>query len=376
MRIIVLLPSMRGGGAERVTSLLASAWASNGHDVHLATFASEALDAYSLPATVTRIAFDLEQPARSMFDALTNNARRIVALRRLFAKVRPHAVIGMMPTCSVLARIAAGRSGVRVIAAERIHPPTVPISLMWAIMRRIVYPRTAVVVVQTDKAARWIEHHCAGSSVAVIPNPILWPLPRQGGSTASAVPALRGRSIVLAVGRLERQKGFDLLIDAFSQVAGSHPSWDLVIVGEGTERDALSLQVKSTRLNDRIRLPGYVADIQPWYEAAGLFVLSSRFEGFPNSLAEAMASGCPVVSFDCETGPSELIEHGTNGLLVPTTSGAAGLEAAMSELLDDPQRRRSLGAIARGVRVRLELSRIAAIWEQLLLDLCDMAQQP
>ena len=126
-----------------------------------------------------------------------------------------------------------------------------------------------------------------------------------------------GRKVLLAVGRLEVEKGFDWLIDAFSALATKYPEWDLVILGEGSLRATLEKQVQTSGLARRVFLPGRVGNVGDWYERANLYVMSSRFEGFGNTLGEAMAYGLPAVSFDCETGPRNIIRHETDGLLVP-----------------------------------------------------------
>lgn len=376
MRITVVVPSLRGGGAERVTTLLAEAWLDTGHHVCIVTFAATSLDAYRLPAGVERVALELEGESRSAIEAIASNGRRIAALRRLFDAARPDVVIGMMSSCSILARLAAIGSRVPVVACERVYPPTLPLGRAWSLLRRLVYPRTAMVVAQTQKGARWLAEHCRVGRIAVIANPVLWPLPPQGDCSARrGVPAV-DRQVILAVGRLERQKGFDLLIDAFARIAPRHPQWDLAIVGQGPEQQGLLDQSRVAGLDHRILLPGHVATIQDWYECAGLFVLSSRFEGFPNALAEAMSYGCAAVSFDCDTGPSELIDNGVNGLLIPLERGAVGLAEAIETLLDDPHRRRQIGACAAAVRERFALPLIASQWEKMLLGLCQPSAQP
>jgi glycosyltransferase involved in cell wall biosynthesis len=361
---------MRGGGAERVTSLLAHAWMGMGHQVSVVTIEAQSPTDYILEPAIASVALGLAKESRSLVGAIAANWNRIVALRRHFLASQPDVAIGMMPTCSVLSALAAFGLRVCVVASERIYPPMAPIGWMWGVLRRLVYPRMAMVVAQTHKGATWLRSHCNCSRTAIIGNPVLWPLPRRESVPHATVLSTKGRRVLLAVGRLDRQKGFDLLIEAFAQVAARHPDWDLLIAGEGPERETLLTQSQETPFGSRMKFLGRIVNIQDWYERADLFVLSSRFEGFPNALAEAMSYGCAAISFDCDTGPSDLIEHGVNGILVPLDHGATGLAAAIDECLQDPQRRDRLGQCATQIRDRFALPRIAEQWEHLLQAVC------
>ena len=148
-----------------------------------------------------------------------------------------------------------------------------------------------------------------------------------------------------AVGRLVKQKGFDLLIAASAAVAISIPTWQLVIRGEGPERHALEKLVKDLAMEERILLPGVSNHPGGWIDGSDAFVLSSRFEGWGNALLEAMASGLPVVSFDCEWGPAEMTADGVNGILV-AREDVRGLSLAIATLMNDEELRRKLGAAA------------------------------
>src|SRR5262249_25449025 len=149
-------------------------------------------------------------------------------------------------------------------------------------------------------------------------------------------------------GRLVPSKGFDVLIDSFSRIAARHQEWNLVIAGKGPEQTALDAQVRRLGLGGRVKLAGWFADPSEALGSAGLFVMSSRYEGFPNALLEAMAAGLPVISFDCDSGPSEIIRDNVDGVLVPA-GDVALLERAMERLMSDETERRRLGECARDV---------------------------
>ena len=173
---------------------------------------------------------------------------------------------------------------------------------------------------------------------------------------------------MVAAGRLVPQKGFDLLIDAFEQVHHKHPEWQLHIFGAGRCRPELTERIAQRGLGGAIRLRGRTRDLDAELAKASIFVLSSRKEGLPMVLLEAMGTGLPVVSFDCPTGPAEVVEDGVNGLLVPA-GDVAGLAAGMSRLIADGGERAEMGRAARTTGARYAMPVVAAQWEELFGEL-------
>jgi glycosyltransferase involved in cell wall biosynthesis len=173
------------------------------------------------------------------------------------------------------------------------------------------------------------------------------------------------RKRILAAGRLSAEKGFDLGIEAFAKVAGRHTGWSLQILGEGPERENLEKLVQDRGLQHRVDLPGWISDPSPMMRTADLFVLPSRYEGFPNALLEAMACGLPTISFRCESGPADIVRDGYDGLLVPPADVEA-LAAAMDRLMSDHDERRRLAERAVDVRRRFSEELFFKRWEAVL----------
>jgi GalNAc-alpha-(1->4)-GalNAc-alpha-(1->3)-diNAcBac-PP-undecaprenol alpha-1,4-N-acetyl-D-galactosaminyltransferase len=164
---------------------------------------------------------------------------------------------------------------------------------------------------------------------------------------------------------LSHQKGFDLLIEAFARLTPKYPGWELRIIGEGTDRAALERLATERGVALRVRFCGWLNDPQPVLAGSELFVLSSRWEGFPNALLEAMACGVPAVSFDCDSGPSEIIRDRVDGLLVPPDDVSA-LASALDHLMDDAALRREMGDRAREVVTRFSCARFFAQWDNVV----------
>ncbi|VFR35864.1 Glycosyl transferase, group 1 family protein [plant metagenome] len=364
--ILIFIHSLHGGGAERVAVDLAAQWAEAGVAVTLVTQADVASDVYALHPAVARVSLGTAGESGGGLRGLLANVRRVRALRAQIVRVQPDIVLGMMTTASVLAVLAARGLPAKVIATEHTHPPSQSLSGLWLRLRRWTYPRAAQVVALTRDTAKWIETHVPGSRLAVIPNPVQWPLRRQ--SPELAPPGAQAGHILLGVGRLHPDKGFDVLLKAFAQLAPEHPEWRLVLLGEGTERARLTAQAEALGLGGRVDLPGRAGNVGDWYARADLYVLSSRVEGLSNTLLEAMASGLAPVAFDCETGPREIVRDGEDGLLVRPVEDPQALAAALGGLMRDPARREALATQAVAVRERFSTASVLARWKAVFDD--------
>jgi glycosyltransferase involved in cell wall biosynthesis len=181
-------------------------------------------------------------------------------------------------------------------------------------------------------------------------------------------PAPLTSKIVMAAGRLSSQKGFDRLIPAFAPVARAHPDWRLHIYGSGPMRGRLAKLVREHDLDGSVELMGLVNGLEDAFANASVYAMSSRYEGLPMVLLEAMAKGVPMVSFDCPHGPRQLIRDGENGLLVPDGDVEA-LTAALLEMVEDEEKRMRLGAGALKSAFEYEPGAITDRWEALFEEL-------
>jgi glycosyltransferase involved in cell wall biosynthesis len=356
---------MQGGGAERVAALLCNAWAEEGHEVILMpTFSGRGECIYQLdPGVRLKYLSDLTGTTRK---AVWISFQRLLALRQAIKSYAPDVVVSFLTRVNVVAIVAATGTGVPVIVSERIYPPLCPLPWFWSVMRRMTYPRASCLVAQTEMAREWLEEHCPGSRVKVIPNPVMWPLPINKPVMKPQDWVPPDRKLLLAVGRLHRQKGFDLLLAAFSDLVKDFPDWDLVILGEGSERRSLEAKRAALGLERHVLMPGRAGNVSSWYERADLYVMTSLYEGFPNTLLEAMAHGVPAVSFDCDAGPRDLIRHEVNGVLVPLADGVEGLVAGMRYLMRNDVLRCRMGEAACEVREKFSMGTVKDGWAVVL----------
>ena len=313
-KILIFIHSLKGGGAERICSYLANHWAGSEADVLLVTIDSPSLDDYELDLDVARVSLDMAVESTSPFAAVANNLRLICKLRSVLKKSEADVAISFMTRANIVCAVACIGARAFHIASERNYPALDNHGRFWNTLRKQTYRFANVVVAQTEKGRLWLDNETSARNVVAIPNPVVYPLPGGEGLVPEYdIPVGR---MILAVGRLSPQKQFDQLMNAFATLAGGLDNWQLVIVGEGQERDKLVALSVSLGIKNRVHLPGRVKAVSMWYRRADIFVLSSKYEGFPNALVEAMSYGLPVISYDCDTGPAELIESGVNGYLV------------------------------------------------------------
>jgi glycosyltransferase involved in cell wall biosynthesis len=306
---------------------------------------------------------------------LFNNFTRVVALRRVIKDQRPDIVIGLMTTGNVVASLATLRMPIPVIVCERTHPPHLPVSELWSRLRRWTYPFASRVLMLSSEGLNWLQREIPRARGVMMPNPVAYPLLVNTPELLPAAVVQPERKLLLAVGRMSEEKGFAGLIRAFATLVDQHPQWDLVILGDGPLRPVLAQQIEEAGLSRRVYMPGRAGNVGAWYERADLYVLSSRVEGFPNTLGEAMAHGCASVSFDCDTGPRDLIRHEADGLLVPPGDVQA-LAQSLGRLMHDDALRARLAERGVEVRSRYSMERVLGLWDALFDAVCASKKQP
>ncbi len=356
MKLTLVISSLGVGGAERVMSLMANYWATKGWEITILTF-DDGVSFYPLDKRVNHIGLGMRQNSANALMGMWNNFQRIQTLSGAIASLKPDVVISFIDSANVLTLLATRSLNSKVIVSERVDPTLHSIGIIWDSLRRWTYPFAAKIVVQTREAAGYFSEQLQLPS-CIIPNPVIAP-------SQEADAPIENRRVILAMGRLTAQKGFDLLLKAFAKLKNQHSDWMLTIVGDGELRSELEALRDKLKLADRVDFLGTVKSPEAAFRSADMFVLSSRFEGFPNALCEAMAWGLPVIATDCPSGPREIIRDGIDGILVQRENVAA-LSVAMANLMSDEQKRIDLSSRATEVVERFGIEKIMSMWEELL----------
>jgi GalNAc-alpha-(1->4)-GalNAc-alpha-(1->3)-diNAcBac-PP-undecaprenol alpha-1,4-N-acetyl-D-galactosaminyltransferase len=349
--ILFVIYSLGRGGAERVVVRMANYWAGIGRKVGILTFNTQPPQ-YNLHPDVHLIQADIATPSVNTLAALRNNLKRQWILRGWFKKMAPTAVISFTEEVNVVVSLAALGRRFRLILSDRIHPDWFEKHPIWRFLKQKSYRLADVLVVQTHDVKK--AYTGLKVPIIVINNPLL---------PSSARVMDYEKRIIIAIGRLDIQKNYTLLIDAFSKIDAT--GWTLQIFGEGSQKTALNALIQERKLEKRVLLRGATDNVFGEMTQSSIFVLSSLAEGYPNVLIEAMSVGLAVISTDCPSGPAEIIEHGQNGLIVPNNNATA-LSDALQTLIDSPTLRQTLGQSAINISEKLDIKSIIKQWEALL----------
>jgi GalNAc-alpha-(1->4)-GalNAc-alpha-(1->3)-diNAcBac-PP-undecaprenol alpha-1,4-N-acetyl-D-galactosaminyltransferase len=342
-KILFTIPTLQAGGAERVLTTLLNYWAK--HDT---------IDIILLvQGSRSQIFYDLNPSIRLIYGGCWSPYTKVFSFFSTYwwiKKVKPDMVISFILWNNILTSFAAKLSRIPCIVAERTMPQFIKNSFIeW--VRRKTYLWAQRIIVQTERGRSMFDPKLANIAT-VVPNPI--DIPKKL--------SLQQENQIVSAGRLAEEKQFENLIKAFSILHKNYPNWSLTIWGEGPERSSLEHLIQQEGLEKSVLLPGATQQLFDEMAKASIFVLSSRFEGMPNALCEAMGLGLAVVATDCLTGPRELIDDGQDGFLVPVGDVDA-MAKVIETLITDESLRKAFGKKAATKMKHYDIKTIADLWE-------------
>lgn len=278
-----------------------------------------------------------------------------------YMKKETDVLVSFLAPINMIAIVAHWFSGKTVIVADRNDPNKVPVNFFIRKMRDFLYMFAEGIVLQTNKNKEYFSY-IPDNKRFVIYNPI-----DLGENKGKALKTQKKKKIV-SVGRLIPQKRQEILIEAFAKLYQNHKDYELIIYGEGKDRDILTEKIEQLDMNAHIKLPGVSKNVHEEIMDAEMFVLCSDFEGMPNALIEAMCLGLPVISTKV-SGATDLIEDGKNGLLIDCGSSEQ-LYEAMNYLVENPDKKSLFASESAKLSERLEVGKISEEWLACINTIC------
>lgn len=344
-RIVLVISSLSSGGGERVVATLSQEFAKK-YDVTIILFDCANID-YEYGGEI----LDLNCPERqSFFGKSYNLLKRAYKLKKVFSQYKFDHIFGFMESANYPSILASRNT----IAS--LHIDFHFLNRMEQFLVSLIYPLAKAVAPVSDDIADTLRQHLSLCNVTRIYNPV----PFEELENLANETLHHPRKFLIAVGRLTYQKHFDLMIEAFSE-SKAHYDCDLIILGEGELRGDLEQQINRLKLEDKVHLPGRLKNPFKYMKQAEFMVLSSRAEGFPMVLIEALSLNCPVLATDCPTGPREIIQKDINGLLIQMESKAE-LTQSINTLFYDKTLRQSFAQKARSSVDHLAVENICGEW--------------
>lgn len=344
------------GGTERVVANLANSFSSHGYHARIISVnTANGASYYPLQTGVSVTHLGVKLPKNVLIRSVFGFSNTISAIvKELKKDASPSILMATDPiTCYALAFVKNKLPSNKYIACEHMGIEIAKWHSMAA--RKILYKKMDAVVVLTnrDKQAL-IDRKVQMPNCFVIPNELSF-FPEKYSDTSA--------HILLAVGKYDHQKRFDLLIDMVSEPLLRHPGWQLQLIGQGEWEKKLEEKIAFYHLENQILLLPPTTDIVSYYQKAAIYLMSSAYEGFPMVLIEAKACGLPIISFDCPAGPSDIIQK-NDGILIPFNDTAA-FTHAIEKLMTEPDLRKSMGTHARANVQQYNSASIFEKWHSL-----------
>jgi len=354
-RILFVIPSMQQGGAERIVSVIANFWAQRNYQVSIISFDNTG-SFYALNSKVAYYNLNSAVNKYGIFNSTINNIIRIINYFKYVRKANADVIISFTRNANIYCIFYNFFVKRPLIITDRTNPQFSILPKILNTLSSHIYKYANGIVIQTPETLQ-----IYNKLKIILPKKkeiIFNPLDK---TTFDTIDGAKKKNIVLAVGRLENEiKQFNKLIHIFNDSRNSE--WELHIAGSGSDYQNLENQIKELHLEKKVFLLGSVQQLNKLYQESKIFALTSSREGFPNALCEAMANGCACISYDCATGPSAIINHNINGILIEQ-GNEEKFRDELSVLMNNEVAIERISIEARKIVNILDESKIIKQWE-------------
>jgi len=355
--VAIVIEGLRNGGSERVASILANSWASQGRPVDVITMSGVEDDFFQLDPAVQRNVIRGRKNAISFWQGLKINIHRIRSFRQALTRSQASTVISFNLVVNILVILAGTGLGRRIIISERTDPNRQDMGRVWALLRKLLYHRAHTVTANSRHAIQVMASYVPRHRLSLIPNPV-----KQQKNTVAMEDKEKS---ILMVGRMVPLKRQSLALEAFALSGDQKRDWKLVFVGDGPDRAGLEDTARKLDIANQVIFAGNVEDPGSYYKAASIFLLTSSHEGLSNALLEAMSWQIPSIVSDGLPGALEYVEEARTGLVF-RAGDSTHLAQRLEQLMTNFDMRKQLGSAARQRIKELKIDRILALWERMI----------
>lgn len=362
--VTFIIPNLWMGGAENALIILANEWVKTAN-ISIITF-DTGETFFEIDPRVKVIPLDTTTHKYGFLSPLINGIKRLRRLPAAISKTSPDVTMAVMDTSIMWTFFSRFHTKVPLVMVFQITPAKPIIRSFFRPLIKVLYQKADGAVLLTQSMENVFKQLKIKlpEKIFVIPNPL--------SKASISEGELKREDVILGVGRLKDQKQFDLLIKIFHRLQPTH--WQLWIVGDGENRKQIEKLIRDYDLGDKVLLVGAQTDVRDYYARAKVFALSSSHEGFPLVLCEAMSNGCACISYDCETGPSDIIRHRFDGLLIEDQNHDSFVEQ-LGVLINDPEQMSSYSEKARTLFDKVNIENLISKWDAVVESVLDLKAQ-
>ena len=354
-KLLIVIESMKRGGTQKNVYNLIQRINSKNYKINVVTFNKDKESILSLGKYVDSYCMQMPGVSRNIFQAIYFNIKRILILRRFYSKTKPDIILSFIFTTNILVILSSLFINKRVIVCERNDPKNQKLFFIWSFLRKILYKKATIVTVNSLHALSFFSKTVNEKKLKYIPN--------FTNAIIKSNSKIDFKFFVLAVGRLTYQKGFDILVKDFLEVKKKYINLKLIILGSGPELNNLKKIIPKNC--KEILLLGDI-DPTPYFKKCEAFILSSRYEGIPNVLIEAMSFSKPIIIYNSSTGMDEYVSDMNEAIILNQNKSINSLEKALKYVFENKSKVDLLSKNAKNKILSFDNKKILDLWLEIL----------